>query len=546
VNRRTANLWLVVVVVAGMVPLLGLSAYWASTQGSGLLDRLQDRGRQPVASGGPDVMVDASAQGRTISPLIYGVAFADALTLKQLGATVDRWGGNTATTYNWTNRCWNAARDWEFRNKPADTDPDTFVRASLASGAVPLMTVPTIGWVARDCSNATQSTGVPAGGGSPLTPASVAIAGYDPSRNRAAVYVPSAARRPAGPDARTVYQDDWVRHLQQAGAHYYSLDNEPDAWAETHTDLRPVPAGYDDMLRTFTQYADAVKDADPAALLLGPAICCWTTMFYSDLDRGRDNFRTHADRQAHGGQELLPWWLQQVARHDRQAGTRTLGLLDVHFYPQAPGVLSEASDAATRDLRVRSVRALYDPNYRDESWIQDQVQLIPRLQQWVREDYPGTGIAITEYSFGGERDASGAVAQAEALGVFGQYGVDLATYWTYPAPDSPAGAAFRLFRNFDGAGAAFGDRSLAVTSRHAGIRAFAAGHASRKEIDVVLANESQIDAATVSLGVSGAAIQAIDEFRLAPGSATIQPGGLQEPSVTLAPLGLSLVRITLA
>jgi hypothetical protein len=53
------------------------------------------------------------------------------------------------------------------------------------------------------------------------------------------------------------------------------------------------------------------------------------------------------------------------------------------------------------------------------------------------------------------------------------------------------------------------------TSRRSGVRAYAASQSSRKEIDVVPANESQTDAATVS-------------------------------TVTPAPFGLTLARITLA
>src|SRR5262249_8400495 len=47
------------------------------------------------------VRLDPAAAGRPISPLIYGVAGADAATLRQLGATLDRWGGNPSSTYNW-------------------------------------------------------------------------------------------------------------------------------------------------------------------------------------------------------------------------------------------------------------------------------------------------------------------------------------------------------------------------------------------------------------------------------------------------------------
>src|SRR5436190_20944648 len=59
------------------------------------------------------VKVDATASGRPISKYIYGVASADTATLLALGATVNRWGGDPSSRYNWANgHAWNASRDW--------------------------------------------------------------------------------------------------------------------------------------------------------------------------------------------------------------------------------------------------------------------------------------------------------------------------------------------------------------------------------------------------------------------------------------------------
>ena len=508
------------------------------------------------------VGVDSSAAGSPISPFIYGVAFADEPTLKALGATVDRWGGNTSTRYNWViGHAWNSARDWEFRNgnggHPQGQMVEEFIAGALAGGAVPLITIPSIGFVAKNDDNGTQSVGVPSQGGPPLAPGSSAIAGYDPAANRRVTSVPSLATKPRplalAPPANSpvVYQDEWVHELEQRfgaapkGVGYFAIDNEPDLWSVTHTDVHPVQMSYADMLSNYEQYAMAVKAQDPSALLLGPDVSGWTGYFYSALDRGNDNFATHADRAAHGGQAFLPWWLGQVAQADRAHGARSLDLVDVHYYPQGQGVFSDAADPATQALRIRSVRSLYDPNYVDESWIATPVELIPRLKQWIAQEYPGTGIAISEYSWGGEKDASGAVALAEALGIYGREGVALATYWTYPPPASPAGAAFRLYRNFDGNGATFGDISVPVTSSQAGVVAFAARHSNGHEVDVVLANEAANQTATVHLNLGPGGTGVATQFQVAPGSSTITKSPLADPAqaITLPPYSVSLIRV---
>jgi hypothetical protein len=543
-----------------LLALLGI-VVWTRMADPELIGRLADRwaaftGSSPAsitAFGPSDIVVDASGPGRPISPLIYGVAFADQTVLVELGATVDRWGGNTATRYNWVAEAWNAARDWEFRNKPAGSTDD-FVRMALAGQATPLLTVPTIGWVSNNGDNGTRSTGVPAAGGPPLAN-SDAIAGYNPDRNRAVTSVPSLPRKPGplldkpDPNAPAVYQDEWIHHLMgtfgSGAPRYFAMDNEPDAWSLTHTDVRPAELGYDQMVRNFEDYATAVKQQDHAALILGPDVCCWTSLFYSPLDRGSDNFGSHADRQAHGDVAFLPWWLAQVARQDAARGSRSLDLLDVHYYPAGNKVFSDAADPNTRDLRIRSVRSLYDSTYTDESWIGTQIALIPRLKKWIANAYPGTGLAISEYNFGGEKDASGAIALAEALGTFGVQGVDLATYWTYPAPKSPAGAAFRLFRNYDGAGATFGDESLGVVSGVANVRAYASRHANG-EIDVILANESQTTPVRVPLKFEGRTPLSAESYRVAAGSGTIEKGNVSLDSVALGPLDLLLVKVRTA
>ena len=497
-------------------------------------------------SGTIAVVVDARAAGSPISPLIYGVAFAEPSTLRDLGATVDRWGGNASTRFNWTAGADNAARDWEFRNKPSD-DPYAFISGALQAKAAPIMTIPTIGWVAKNADNGTRSTGVPAGGGRAVDDKG-AIFGYDPSRNRAVTSVSSRPRDPAGglgpSDHSVVYQDDFVKQLNQrfgaSGVPYFAMDNEPDAWAQTHTDVHPAEMSYADMLRNYLDYAGAVKDADPRAQVLAPELCCWTSLGYSALDRGTDNFRSHADRSAHQDVPFLLWWLRQVAAADKAAGRRTLDLLSVHFYPQAEGVYSDASDARTQGLRVRATRSLWDSTYTDESWIADQIQLIPRLKRWIADAYPGTGLAITEYSFGGEKDASGAVAQAAALGIFGREGVTLATAWTHPAVLSAQGAAFRLYRNYDGAGSTFGDRSLPARSSGS-VAAFAARHSDSGEVDVVLVNESPNASATVQVGGPGltGALQA--RYQITPGSTVIDRLPPAQ-TTTLPPLGMALLR----
>jgi hypothetical protein len=550
---------------AGIGVLITQHPHFASRVQARLKNLLPQGQVVQVNLNGVAIRCDLNSKGTPISPLIYGVAGADAATQTALGATLERWGGNPADRYNWAvGYAWNAGRDWGFRNVNysdySASIADRFVSSELAAGLVPLLTVPALGWVAKDSNNNHRSVAVPDQGGPPVARGSDAIPGYDPRANRAATSVQSYPTKPGplndspDPMATTVYQDEWVHHLVDRfgaapkGPVYFTIGNEPDLWSVTHTDVHPVQMGYDAMLSMYEQYASAVKAQDPNAQVLGPDLSGWTAYWYSALDRGSDNYATHADRKAHGDQPFLTWWLAQVAKHDRATGVRTLDYLDVHYYPQAGAVDSSANDPQTQLLRIRSTRSLDDPSYSDESWIAEPVNLIPRMKGWIAANYPGTKLAITEYRWGGEKDASGGVALAVALGIFGRDGVDLASYWQYPPVDSPSGAAFRLYRNYDGHGAHFGDASLPCQSAAGPVAVFGSRHSDTGEVDLVLVNQDATHGATINLNLgSGNSRQAVP-FQVVAGSSHIVqlPAANAGDAMALPPLSLTLLKLQAA
>jgi hypothetical protein len=82
----------------------------------------------------------------------------------------------------------------------------------------------------------------------------------------------------------------------------------------------------------------------------------------------------------------------------------------------------------------------------------------------IAAQYPGTKLAFSEYNHGGEDHISGAIAEADSLGIFGREGVFAANVWPLQSAQTFMFGAFRIFRNYDNAGAAFGDTSFSATS----------------------------------------------------------------------------------
>ena len=434
------------------------------------------------------VAVDPNADRKAVSPLIYGVNFGSAAQANRLRWPVRRWGGNSVTRYSWELDTHNTASDWFFFNivdgastsLPGGSTADAFMAETRAAGGEVLLTVPTIGWSPKDrqkrwgysiakygaqqsneclASNNASWCIADAGNGNRLDDS--LITNNDPTDTST----------PIDP----TYVTRWMQHIASqfgtasaGGVKFFALDNEPSLWSETHRDVHPAKPTYDELWQRTRDYAAAIKAQDPAAQIFGPADWGWCAYFFSPAD----NCGPGADRAAHGNLDLVDWYLKQAKDYaDAHGGLRLIDYLDLHYYPQASGVtLSDDESAVTSALRLRTLKSLYDPAYVDESWIGmagwdgGKVKLIPRMKAWIAARYPGTKLAITEYSWGNDTGASSTLAQAEALAIFGREGVDLATRWGAPADNAKVEDAFLLYLNYNGAGGKVTGDTVRATS----------------------------------------------------------------------------------
>src|SRR5882762_5146431 len=105
---------------------------------------------------GPTVTIniDAAANRHSINPNIYGVAFATTAQLADLNSPLNRSGGNASSQYNWECNCDNRGSDWYFESLDDGSSipgkqNDDFIFDTKAASAQAMLTIPTIGWVAR-------------------------------------------------------------------------------------------------------------------------------------------------------------------------------------------------------------------------------------------------------------------------------------------------------------------------------------------------------------------------------------------------------------
>lgn len=462
----------------------------------------------PVPIAGPALAIDVTTPRHRINPNIYGINFADEALAQALNLPVRRWGGNGTTRYNWQSDTASHTKDWFFENIPKEnpnpaalpfgSQADLFVEQDRRTGTETLMTMPMIGWTPKSREYACGFSVAKYGPqqevdpwrtdcGNGIRPNGEFITGNDPADTSVPV------------DETFVAQ--WMQHLigrfgtaANGGVAYYSLDNEPMLWHETHRDVHPAPVGYEELRDLSYRYAATIKRLDPTAEIVGPALWGWTAYSFSALDQasGTNWWNNPSDRRAHDNMPLVPWYLQQMQQYETQNGVRLLDFLDLHYYPQASGVaLTGAGSQETQELRLRSTRSLWDPSYRDESWIAEAVQLIPRMQGWVNENYPETALAITEYNWGGLDHINGAIAQADVLGIFGREGLDMAMLWAPSDANAPFAHAFRIYRNYDGQGSQFGDLSLnAQSDDQEALSIYAARRQGDEAVTIVVVNKS--------------------------------------------------------
>lgn len=425
---------------------------------------------------------------------------------------------------------------------------DLLIKNSRAGGASAMVTIPISGWVAklgpgrsplwsfsiakygaqtsRDPDHPDAGNGIRAPAGGVIAPNTLTndngrLGNYLGASGVITANDPTDANQPVTPE----FQRAWIQHLikrwgvaAKGGVRYYLLDNEDSLWWLNFNDCIKTGPTAAEIFHDIVAYATMIRKTDPTALVCGPEEWGWASFFYSGLDQQWANQQKNLtgaypgpnspfpDRTARGGMDYMPWLLQALNAREKATGVRLLDVFTFHFYPQE-GEFSLGSDDVSPAMQLRrnrSTRDLWDPNYRDPSWINNVVQLIPRMRELVSKYYPGLAIGITEYDWGADNHINGATTQADILGIFGREGVDLATHWISPPTGSPVFKAFQMYRNYDGQHSTFGDTRvrLANSANVDDLSAFAAARSSDGALTVMIIAKDLSGATPVELNLS--------------------------------------------
>lgn len=462
----------------------------------------------PVPGTDIRMTIDTNKQTHSISPYIYGTNFiGDSFNWDgaSRNLTLARFGGNRLTTYNWENNASNAGSDWQQQSDGYLGGGDTpgaavteRIRSAQNSNAATLVTIPMQGYVARD----KRGDGDVGNTANYLT-------------NR---FVETVAQK-SGPLSRqpntgdnAVYQDEFVSLIESsfpaartdnAKKIFYSLDNEPDLWHDTHPRIQREAATYQGLVDRSISFARAIKRVAPQSDVFGA------------VSYGFNGFESLQNAPDANGRNFLNFYLDEMRKAEAREGRRLVDVLDVHWYPEAQGggrrIIADDADPAIAEARIQAPRSLWDPTYVENSWIaqgylgQKAIALLPSLKQKINTYYPGTKLAVTEYYYGGGNHISGAIAQADVLGVFGRENVYAANLWHLGNTDHRfIYGGFAMYRNFDGQNSTFGNTSIAATTDNVRNSSVYAAIDTQKggRITAVLINKATT-AQTADITVSG-------------------------------------------
>lgn len=480
-----------------------------------------------LASAAQTIRVHADAPGHAISPAIYGI---NALAMGKgpylaadsamLGS--DRMGGNRMTGYNWESNFSSAGSDWQnssdtwMTQNPLPTGTGiggavgSFVERNLSLGRTPIVQLQMAGYVAAD-------------GSGTVTAAQAAPS----SRWKKVAFAKGSAfsLAPSATDS-FVYMDEEVNWLvnrfgraDQGGVPYYQLDNEPALWTATHARIHPQGLSMKELLDNSEALAKAVKAVDPSAKVVGSesfgAMEMWSCGYSTP-----SSWANCADWDAYKAK--YGWnvaaFLGEMKTRSEAAGKRLIDVLGIHWYPEDKGdkrindgSISNGGSSSDIEARLQAPRSLWDTSYLENSWITGMtgnkpVAILARTLKSIDTTWSGTRLAVTEYNYGGEHHWSGALAQADVLGVFGKLDLEAANLHT--TFSGPLEAAFRLYRNFDGKGNAFGDTYVAADSPDSTVFSTYASLDSKnpKLLHVVAINKSA-SAKSVTIALAGKAWQ---------------------------------------
>ncbi|MFH1239119.1 MAG: glycoside hydrolase family 44 protein [bacterium] len=327
-----------------------------------------------------------------ISPHLYGSNWASWFKFspsaeevtRPLELKVIRLGGNQMSRSNWRTSKLTFPLRRDVESQPASID--NFVQTCHDLGAEPLIQINAMGWAPNDKNND--------------------------------IFEKCLTERDAV---------DLIIYLNKTKGYnvkYFEIDNEPELWYETHSDVFDKEVGLKEYTEIFKKYAYALKKAQ-AEINSADNI----KIFGPVVSKSEHFFE-------------VPYFLDECLKFEKDKvknpqGYRILDVLSFHYYSlyrtdwkKLRSLIPEGTPAM-----LESVQTWWNPSYvnrYDRNIPLDETAgLIPQFHKYIKKHYPGLELAITEISVDSSEGVKfepvmEPIYMADLWGIMAKYGIDYA------------------------------------------------------------------------------------------------------------------------
>lgn len=441
------------------------------------------------------VEIDVKKNVHEISKYIYGT------NEPYDGATATRWGGNRSSSYNWENNASNGGNDYEFISdnfydySGTATPALPILNATKTAdrkGQYNLVSLQAVGYVAADKSGAVSEDEIAP------SPRWKAISYHKDTEKSPYTLTPDV-------DDDTVYIDELINYLSvklgragDGGVSAFAIDNEPYLWNSTHARMHPEKTTPDELFKKTVDLATVIRELAPGADIYGPMFFGYTDAYHwGEMNVSKEWMAIYNKSKDYPVPYywFVDYYLDTLRKVEEASGIRPIDAIAFHWYPESYGktthkrIVNTGRDGVNEgeliaedmiEARLQAPRGLWDPKYNyygndgRQSYVcvYDGKAILSKIKESIKNFYPGTKIAFTEFEYGAEDHWSGGLCLADVLGVFGREDVYLACKWNSFKKYSIA--AYDLYLNYDGNGSQFGSTSVyAMQNDNASLSSFA-------------------------------------------------------------------------
>ncbi|MBC7696684.1 MAG: T9SS type A sorting domain-containing protein [Burkholderiales bacterium] len=280
--------------------------------------------------------------------------------------------------------------------------------------------------------------------------------------------------------------------LNNTSMKYWSMDNEPDIWSDTHDDVMPTQPTAEAFMQLYFSVAKKARAKFPNIKLTGPIPASeWQWYAWNNSKVTALNGQSYT---------WLEFFIKRIAEEQTATGIRLLDVIDIHSYP---------GESNSADI-VQLHRLYFDTTYSypgangvkttsASGWDNTITQefVFGRCNRWLTQ-YMGVNhgvkLGISEYGYTHNNANVSSVSYASLLGTFADNGVEFFAPWFWNIGQWETMHLFSIHGK--------STRVKSVSNQELNVSAYSSVNAANDSMTVILVNRHLTSSKTASMTIS--------------------------------------------